>query len=141
MQLSIEERSRHLEFVIGGFGNTVHCAAVGFNPLEEIRVRNRVNHNFEVPLKSRWRNTWSSELNLARPQAPCNTVAQVCELLNSYWKMSVRLLVGTLNVLKNIIHRIVTEDLQIRKGCAKLVLKVLINDQKNNRAIVCEELG
>ena len=53
------------------------------------------------------------------------TVARVRELLNADRRMSVRLLGDTLNISKSVIHRIVTDELQMRKVCAKLVPKVL----------------
>lgn len=37
-------------------------------------------------------------------------------------------------------YKLVTEDLQMRKVCAKLVPKVLTGDQKARRLAVCKEM-
>jgi len=41
---------------------------------------------------------------------------------------------------KSIVHEIVTTELQVRKVCAKLVAKVLIDEQKENRVSISREL-
>ena len=65
---------------------------------------------------------------------------RVRELLNTDRRMSVRMISELLNLPKTIVHEIVSEDLAMRKICAKLVPKVLIDAQKVNRVEVCEEL-
>ena len=63
-------------------------------------------------------------------------MASVLELLNADRRMNVRVLGVTLKISKSIIHWIVTDELQMQKVCAKLVPKVLTDDQKNNRVAV-----
>jgi len=41
---------------------------------------------------------------------------------------------------KSIVHEIVTTELQMQKVCAKLVPKVLTNEQKENRVSISREL-
>lgn len=53
--------------------------------------------------------------------------------------MSVSLMVQTLSVQKSIVHEIVMNDMQIRKMSAKMVPKVLINNQKLCRVKMCQE--
>ena len=43
-------------------------------------------------------------------------------------------------LLKTDVHRIVTEDLHVRKICAKLIPKNLPDEQKDNRVLVSWEL-
>ncbi|KAJ8936243.1 hypothetical protein NQ318_006169, partial [Aromia moschata] len=48
-------------------------------------------------------------------------------------RLSVRLISETLDNTKTIVHEIVSESLGMRKLCAKLVPKVLTDDQKARR--------
>ncbi|XP_015930647.2 protein GVQW3-like [Parasteatoda tepidariorum] len=52
------------------------------------------------------------------------------EVLKSDLRLSIQAITNTLNLSKCVVHRIVTEDLQMRKVCAKLVPKVLMEEQK-----------
>ncbi|XP_014487717.1 PREDICTED: putative uncharacterized protein FLJ37770, partial [Dinoponera quadriceps] len=55
-------------------------------------------------------------------------------------RMSVRLMSELLNLPKTVVHEIVSEDLAMRKICAKLVPRVLTDLQKQHRVEVCAEL-
>ena len=44
----------------------------------------------------------------------------------------------TLQMTKTTVYRIVTEDLNMRKVCAKLVPKVLTDEQKDMRVLLCQ---
>ncbi|KAJ8958599.1 hypothetical protein NQ318_016320 [Aromia moschata] len=67
-------------------------------------------------------------------------VKRVRDLLNTDRRLSVRLISETLDITKTIVHEIVLESLGIRKVCAKLVPKVLTDDQKARRVETCQEL-
>nr|XP_012143528.1 PREDICTED: putative uncharacterized protein FLJ37770 [Megachile rotundata] len=67
-------------------------------------------------------------------------VDKVREILNSDRRLSIRLIAQELNLTKSTIHSIVTEDLQMRKVCAKLVPKVLTEEQKERRVTISREL-
>lgn len=67
-------------------------------------------------------------------------VTRVRDLLNSDRRMSVRLLADTVNIPKSVVHRIVTDELNMRKVCAKLVPKLLTDEQKANRVLIASEL-
>jgi len=76
----------------------------------------------------------TDEDRVGRPSTSKNdTVARVRSLLNSDRRMSVRLLSNELGVPKTIVHEIISEKLQMRKVCAKLVPKVLSDEQEANR--------
>ncbi|XP_029163429.1 protein GVQW3-like [Nylanderia fulva] len=62
-----------------------------------------------------------------------DNVTRVRDLLNKDRRMSVRLMSEQLNLPKTDVHRIVSEDLAMRKICAKLVPKVLSDAQKQQR--------
>lgn len=67
-------------------------------------------------------------------------VRRVRETLSSDRRLSIRAIADILNLSTFAVHGIVTEDLQMRKVCAKLVPKVLTEEQKNVRVLRCEEL-
>jgi len=54
--------------------------------------------------------------------------------------LRVQLIVEELGLPKTDVHQIITEDLHMRKICAKLVPKILSNEQKDNRVLVSQEL-
>ncbi|XP_066602558.1 protein GVQW3-like [Prorops nasuta] len=60
-------------------------------------------------------------------------VNRVCEVLRSDRQLTIRNIADTVNMSTFAVHGIVTEDLQMRKVCAKLVPKVLTEDQKELR--------
>lgn len=67
-------------------------------------------------------------------------VNRVCEVLRSDRRLSIQYIADTLNMSTFAVHGIVTENLQMRKVCAKLVPKVLTEDQKELRVSRCQEL-
>ncbi|KAJ8961109.1 hypothetical protein NQ318_008786 [Aromia moschata] len=60
-----------------------------------------------------------------------DNVKRVRDLLNTDRRLSVRLISETLDITKTIVHKIVSESFGMRKVCAKLVPKVLTDDQKS----------
>ncbi|KAJ8958018.1 hypothetical protein NQ318_002022 [Aromia moschata] len=62
-----------------------------------------------------------------------DNVKCVRDLLNTDRRLSVRLISEKLDITKTIVHEIVSESLGMRKACAKLMPKVLTDDQKARR--------
>ncbi|UYV63810.1 hypothetical protein LAZ67_2005734 [Cordylochernes scorpioides] len=58
---------------------------------------------------------------------------RVLEVLRTDRRLSIQQIADTLHMSTFVVHGIVTEDLQMRKVCAKLVPKVLTQDQKELR--------
>jgi hypothetical protein len=52
--------------------------------------------------------------------------------------MSVQLLADTVNIPKTVVHR--SYELNMQKVCAKLVPKLLTDEQKANRVLIASEL-
>ena len=69
-----------------------------------------------------------------------DNVQRVREVLNSDRRLSVRLIADMVGIDKMTAHVIITENLAMRKICAKLVPKVLTDDQKQRRLSACEDL-
>ncbi|UYV82176.1 hypothetical protein LAZ67_21001267 [Cordylochernes scorpioides] len=67
-------------------------------------------------------------------------VDRVLEVLRTDRRLSIQQIADTLHMSTFVVNRIVTEDLQMRKICAKLVPKVLTQDQKELRVLRCQEL-
>ncbi|UYV64946.1 hypothetical protein LAZ67_3002543 [Cordylochernes scorpioides] len=67
-------------------------------------------------------------------------VDRVLEVLRTDRRLSIQQIADTLHMSTFVIHGIVTEDLQMRMVCAKLVPKVLTQDQKELRVLRCQEL-
>lgn len=55
-------------------------------------------------------------------------------------RLNVRLIASEVGLPKCIVHKIVPEDLNKWKNSAKLVKKIVIDEQKQNRIFVCQEL-
>ena len=64
-------------------------------------------------------------------------LVKVKNLLSSDRRLSVRMISEFLNLPKTDVHEIVTENLGIRKVCAKLVPKVLTDELKDRRVNMC----
>ncbi|UYV60257.1 hypothetical protein LAZ67_1000570 [Cordylochernes scorpioides] len=62
------------------------------------------------------------------------------DVLRTDRRLSIQQIADTLHMSTFVAHGIVTEDLQMRKVCAKLVPKVLTQDQKVLRVLRCQEL-
>ena len=74
------------------------------------------------------------------PSRTENNVARVKAVLDRDRRLSVRLIAEEVGLPKTNVHRIITEDLHMRKNCAKLVPKNLSDEQKDNRVLVSREL-
>ena len=69
-----------------------------------------------------------------------NNVARVKVVLDRDRRLQVRLIAEEVGLPKTDVHRIITEDLHMRKICAKLVPKNLSDEQKDNRVLVSREI-
>ncbi|UYV74678.1 hypothetical protein LAZ67_12000508 [Cordylochernes scorpioides] len=67
-------------------------------------------------------------------------VNRVLEVLRTDRRLNIQQIADTLHMSTFVVHGIVTEDLQMRKVCAKLVPKVLAQDQRDLRVLRCQEL-
>ena len=55
-------------------------------------------------------------------------------------RLNVRLIADEVGIPKTVVHRIITETLNMRKICAKLVPKNLSDEQKENRLFISQKL-
>jgi len=66
-------------------------------------------------------------------------VSDVKELLDIDRRLSLRFIAEDLTMSNLTVHIIVTETLHLRKICAKLVSKMLSEEQKQRRVNVCQK--
>ncbi|GFU72419.1 uncharacterized protein TNCV_933701 [Trichonephila clavipes] len=81
------------------------------------------------------------------PRAGCPSTSRTAEneqrrrhLLNMDRRLSVCMIAEQLEMDKMAVHKIISEDLGMRKICAKIVPKVLSDVQKQNREAVLKDL-
>jgi hypothetical protein len=83
--------------------------------------------------------------NESRSGRPCTSktdenVTKVRALVRSDQHLTVRMFASELNLNHQTVHDILTEEVGMQKICAKLVPKILTNEQKENRWNVCLDL-
>jgi len=69
-----------------------------------------------------------------------NNVEIVGALVQSDRRLTVRLIASELNLNHTTVHQILTDELAMKKLCAKFVPKILTIEQKDNRKDVCLHL-
>ena len=69
-----------------------------------------------------------------------DNVARVSSLVRSGRRLTLRMIRSELNLNRFTVHLILTQDLDMRKLCAKMVPKNLRTEQKANRTDVCLDL-
>ncbi|XP_050527794.1 protein GVQW3-like [Daktulosphaira vitifoliae] len=67
-------------------------------------------------------------------------VKKVRDVLNNDRRLSIRMIADEVGIDKMTVHNIITNDLGMRKICAKLVPKVLTDEQKERRVAVASEM-
>ena len=65
---------------------------------------------------------------------------RVRSLVRSDRRLPLRVISSELNLNRFTVHQILTQDLDMRKVCAKMVPKNLTTEQKTNRRDVCLDL-
>ena len=69
-----------------------------------------------------------------------DNVERVRSLVRSDRRLTLRMISSELNLNRFTVHQILTQDLDMRKVCAKMVPKNLTTEQKANRRDVCLDL-
>ena len=69
-----------------------------------------------------------------------DNIQHVKQLVRSDRRLTVRMIAEELAINKSTVWSIISEDLGMRKVCAKMVPKLLSNDQKDQRLVVCEDI-
>jgi len=67
-------------------------------------------------------------------------IANIRQILRENRRLTVRSIAEQVNIDRETVRKFLTEDLDMRKGCAKMVPKELTEEQKQIRATVCQDL-
>ena len=67
-------------------------------------------------------------------------VAKVRQILLENCRLTVRSIAEQVNVDRETVRKILTEDLDMRKVCGKMVPKELTEEQKQRRVTICQDL-
>ena len=67
-------------------------------------------------------------------------ITRVKQLVRSDRRLTVRMISDELSLNRESVQTILLHDLGMREVCAKMVLKILSEDQKQNRVKICEDV-
>ena len=67
-------------------------------------------------------------------------IANVRQIVRENRRLTVRSIAEQVNIDRETVRKILTEDLDMRKMCAKMVPKELTVEQKQRRATICQDL-
>ncbi|XP_041349487.1 protein GVQW3-like [Gigantopelta aegis] len=67
-------------------------------------------------------------------------IRKVQKLVRSDRRLTIRMMAEMLSMNKELIRKILIEDLSMRKVCAKMVPKLLTDEQKQKRVDICTDL-
>jgi len=66
-------------------------------------------------------------------------IAKIRQIVRENRRLTVRSVAEQVNIDREIVRKILTEDLDMRKGCAKMVPKELTEEQKQKRVTICPD--
>jgi len=81
--------------------------------------------------RSGWPSTSRTEENIEK----------VCQIVRENRWLIVRSIAEQVNIDRETVRKILTEDLDMRKVCAKMVPKELTEEQKQRRVTICQDLS
>ena len=65
-------------------------------------------------------------------------IAKIHQIVHKNRQLTVRRIAEQVNIDRETVRNILTEDLDMRKVCAKMVPKVLTEEQKQRRVTICQ---
>jgi len=80
--------------------------------------------------RSRWPATSRTEENIAK----------VCQIMRENHQLTVRSIAEQVNIDRETVRKILTEDLDMREVCAKMVRKELTKEKKQRRVTIYQDL-
>ena len=67
-------------------------------------------------------------------------IQKISEIVCKDWCLSVRMIADMVSINRETVRQILHNELNIQKVCAKLVLKNLTEEQKDNRKDICTDI-
>ena len=80
-----------------------------------------------------------------RPGRPATSrteenIAKICQIVRENHRLTVRSITEQVTIDRETVRKILTEDLDMRKVCAKIVPKELTEEQKQRKVTICQDL-
>jgi len=66
-------------------------------------------------------------------------IAKICQIVRENCRLTVRSIAEQVNINRETVRKILTEDLDMRKVCAKMVSQELAEEQKQRRVTICQD--
>jgi len=124
---------------LGKSGNEIRDVLVqvyGDNAMKKTAVYKRVKC-FSVGRKSVTEEERSGWPATSRTE---ENIAKFHQIVCENFRLTVRSIAEQVNIDRETVRKILTEDLDMRRVCAKMVPKKLTEDQKQRRVTICQEL-
>jgi len=67
-------------------------------------------------------------------------IAEVRQIVRENRRLTVRSIAEQVNIGRETVRKILTEDLDMRKVCTKMVPKELTEEQKQGRVTICQDI-
>ena len=80
---------------------------------------------------------WSGRPSTSRT---ADNIERVKQMVRADHRLTVRMIAVELSINKDTVWSIITENLEMRKVCTKVVPKLLSEDQKEQRVTVCQDI-
>jgi len=95
-----------------------------------------------VKLFSEGRESVTDEERSGRPATSRTeeNIAKIHQIVHENRQLTVRSIAKQVNIDRETVRKILTEDLDMRKVCAKMVPKELTEEQKQRRVTICQDL-
>ena len=149
--MSVEQRTNPKLLVRLGKLFLVHILPMAISPWTMVHILSEV-YGQETMSRSRvfeWhkrfkegREEVEDDARSGRPSSSRteDNVERVRQKVREDRRMTVRMVAYELGINRETVWKIITEDLEMRKLCAKMVPKLLNNDQKDRRLQVCQDI-
>ena len=119
------------------------------NEIREILVQGYGDNAMKETAVCKWvkrfsegRETVTGEERSGRPPTSVTeeNLAKIRQIVRENRRLTVRSIAEQVNVDRETVRKILTEDLDMRKMCAKMVPKELTEEQKQRRVTICQDL-
>ena len=141
LELELEQRT-NIKFIVklGKSGNEIREKLVqvyGDNAMMKTTVYKWVKRFSEG------RESVTDEERSGRPATSRTeeTIAKIRQTLRENRRLTVRSITEQVNTDRETVTKILTEDLDVRKVCAKMVPKEITEEQKQRRVTICQDLS
>ena len=117
-----------------------------FAMLQQVYGEQTMSHTPAFEWHKRFKEGWEEVENDPRSGRPSTSrtadiIERVKQMVRVDCRLTVRMIAEELSINKDTVWSIITENLEMRKVCAKMVPKLLSEDQKQQRVSVCQDIS